>query len=94
MYNLHMLHQPFSNERWEEEGAFLLRLELRVVGRGIQQRLRFYLDIPKILQSCDFTSNFHEMTPEWLPEKNFRLLRYEHITHSFKEARYLEILNM
>ena len=27
------------------------------------------------------------------PEKNFKLLKYEHIIHSF-EARDLEILNM
>ena len=35
-------------------------------------------------------SNFHEMTPQWLQKKNFRLLKYEHIIVS-SEARDLEI---
>ena len=33
------------------------------------------------------------MAPEWLSEKNFKRLKYEHITYSF-EARDLEISNM
>ena len=38
-------------------------------------------------------SNFREMTPQKLSRKNFELLKYEHIMHSF-EARDLEISNM
>ena len=33
------------------------------------------------------------MAPEWLSEKNLKLLKYEHIIYSF-EARDLEISNI
>ena len=39
-----------------------------------------------------FSQNDSVMAPQWL-QKKFRLLKYEHVKHSF-EARDLEIMNM
>ena len=52
---------------------------------------RIHFKYWKKVSFSDFVSNFHEMTPQWL-QKNFKLLKYEHIIYSF-EARDLEILN-
>ena len=61
--------------------------------KGILWRFRFNLNFSKIFWFRDFMSNFREITPQYRQngcQKNFKLLKYEHIIYHFK-ARDLEI---
>ena len=82
---------PSFENRWRNMDILYMIL------KGIVWRFRFSLNFSKIFWFRDFMGKFSgndsPMAPEWVLEKNFKLLKYEHITYSF-EARNLEILNM
>ena len=59
--------------------------KLYIVTKGIYRRLRFYLNIWRIVRFRDFMSNFHEVAESRLSEK-FKLLECERVINHIKAA--------
>ena len=66
--------------------------KLYIVTKRIYRRLRFYLNIWRIVRFRDFMSNFHEVAEFRLSEK-FKLLECERVINHIKAAD-LEISNI